>query len=125
MPRIRPGPAKKKKSAPAGRGSLCKPGPKLKAKLKAKAHAALAIGEVVRKRAETEAAVAQARRSHERLREAIDIIPEGIVFLDPEGRYILWNRKYAEIYSRSADLFEPGARLQDTLRIGFARGDYP
>jgi diguanylate cyclase (GGDEF)-like protein/PAS domain S-box-containing protein len=47
------------------------------------------------------------------------------VFLDAEGRYILWNKKYAEIYSRSSDLFEPGARLQDTIRIGVARGDYP
>jgi diguanylate cyclase (GGDEF)-like protein/PAS domain S-box-containing protein len=59
------------------------------------------------------------------LREAIDILPQGIVFLDAEGRYILWNKKYAEIYSRSSDLFEPGARLRDTIRIGVARGDYP
>ena len=47
------------------------------------------------------------------------------MFLDPEGRYILWNKKYSEIYSRSSDLFEPGARLEDTIRIGVARGDYP
>ena len=83
------------------------------------------IGEIVRRRAEAEAAVADARRSHERLREAIDILPQGIVFLDPEGRYILWNKKYSEIYSRSSDLFEPGARLEDTIRVGVARGDYP
>ena len=47
------------------------------------------------------------------------------MFLDAEGRYILWNKKYAEIYSRSSDLFKPGARLEDTIRIGVARGDYP
>jgi diguanylate cyclase (GGDEF)-like protein/PAS domain S-box-containing protein len=76
-------------------------------------------------RAEAEAAVAEARKSHERLREAIDILPQGIVFLDPEGRYILWNKKYSEIYGRSADLFKPGVRLQDTIRIGVERGDYP
>ncbi len=52
-------------------------------------------------------------------------MPEGIVFLDGEGRYVLWNAKYAEIYHRSADLFTPGAKLADTLRIGVARGDYP
>jgi diguanylate cyclase (GGDEF)-like protein/PAS domain S-box-containing protein len=79
----------------------------------------------VRTRAETEAAMADARKSHERLREAIDLLPEGIVFLDDEGRYILWNRKYAEIYQRSADLFAPGARLADTIRVGVERGDYP
>jgi diguanylate cyclase (GGDEF)-like protein/PAS domain S-box-containing protein len=85
----------------------------------------LEIGEMVRKRAEAEAAIADARKSHERLREAIDILPQGIVFLDSEGRYILWNEKYAEIYNRSADLFRPGARLADTIRVGVARGDYP
>ncbi len=79
----------------------------------------------MRKRAETEAAIAEARKSHERLREAIDILPQGIVFLDAEGRYILWNKKYAEIYNRSSDQFKPGARLQDTIRVGVERGDYP
>jgi diguanylate cyclase (GGDEF)-like protein/PAS domain S-box-containing protein len=83
------------------------------------------IAEIARTRAEAEAAIADARKSHERLREAIDILPQGIVFLDAEGRYILWNKKYAEIYSRSSDLFKPGARLEDTIRIGVARGDYP
>src|ERR1700744_6398606 len=67
----------------------------------------------------------QAREAETRLRAAIDALPEGIVFLDAEGRYVLWNQKYAEIYHRSADLFEPGARLIDTLRVGVARGDYP
>ncbi|MCP3462669.1 bifunctional diguanylate cyclase/phosphodiesterase [Bradyrhizobium sp. CCGUVB23] len=76
-------------------------------------------------RAEAEAAIADARKSHERLRQAIDILPQGIVFLDPEGRYVLWNKKYAEIYDRTADLFAEGARLEDTLRIGVARGEYP
>ncbi len=70
-------------------------------------------------------AEAQARSATERLREAIDLLPEGIVFLDAEGRYVLWNKRYAEIYHRSADLFAPGARLVDTLRVGVARGDYP
>lgn len=81
--------------------------------------------ELLRSRAEAEAAIAEARKSHERLRQAIDILPQGIVFLDAEGRYVLWNRKYAEIYSKTADLFAEGARLEDTLRIGVARGDYP
>jgi diguanylate cyclase (GGDEF)-like protein/PAS domain S-box-containing protein len=63
--------------------------------------------------------------AEQRLREAIEVLPEGIVFLDAEGRYILWNRQYAEIYAASADLLRPGARLADTLRIGVERGDYP
>ena len=80
---------------------------------------------VVRARAATQAALADAERAHARLRDAIDILPEGIVFLDAEGRYVLWNQTYADIYKRSADVFRVGAKLEDTLRVGVARGDYP
>jgi PAS domain-containing protein len=104
------------------RGVFQSPAPKLKVRARS---AAAEIGEMVRHRAEAEAAIADARRSSERLREAIDILPQGIVSLDAEGRYILWNKKYAEIYRASADLFKPGARLADTIRVGVARGDYP
>ena len=76
-------------------------------------------------RAALERAERQARQAETRLREAIDVLPEGIVFLDREGRYILWNKRYAEIYHRSADLFAEGRRLIDTLRIGVTHGDYP
>ena len=70
-------------------------------------------------------AEAETRLARDRLRDALEAIPEGVVFLDAEGRYVLWNKTYAEIYHRSADLFEPGARLIDTLREGVRRGDYP
>jgi len=88
-------------------------------------HPPAAPDELLQSRAEAEAAIAEARKSHERLRQAIEILPQGIVFLDAEGRYVLWNKKYAEIYSKTADLFAEGARLEDTLRVGVARGDYP
>jgi signal transduction histidine kinase len=70
-------------------------------------------------------ALERAALAEDRLRAAIDALPEGVVFLDPEGRYILWNQRYAEIYHRSADLFAPGRRLAETLSEGVARGDYP
>ena len=105
------------------RGRPVKPGPKPPAKRGRGPSAA--AGDSVRKRAEVDAAIAEARKSHERLREAIDILPQGVVFLDADGRYILWNKKYAEMYRRSSDLFKPGARLEDTIRLGVARGDYP
>src|SRR5712691_1653250 len=103
-------------------GRPAKPRPKFSA---SRPRVPVATGEIARKRAEVEAAIAEARKSHERLREAIDILPQGIVFLDADGRYVLWNKKYAEIYNRSSDLFKPGARLEDTIRIGVERGDYP
>jgi diguanylate cyclase (GGDEF)-like protein/PAS domain S-box-containing protein len=99
-----------------------KPAPKLALCVR---HCRDEADDIARTRAEAEAAIAEARQSSERLREAIDILPQGIVFLDAEGRYVLWNKKYAEIYNRSSDQFRRGARLQDTLRVGVARGDYP
>jgi diguanylate cyclase (GGDEF)-like protein/PAS domain S-box-containing protein len=126
MPMIRPKKIKKTTKAAAGTRRPPatrhiavrpkKPDPKLGARV---------AGDVDRMRAEAETAIAEARKSHERLRQAIDILPQGIVFLDADGRYILWNKKYSEIYSRSSDLFKPGARLQDTIRVGVERGDYP
>ena len=104
---------KHKKAKARGDRPHSRPAGKARAEAsRARRRAAAEIGEIVRKRAEAEAAIAEARKSHERLREAIDILPQGIVFLDAEGRYILWNKKYAEIYNRSSDLFEPGARLR-------------
>jgi diguanylate cyclase (GGDEF)-like protein/PAS domain S-box-containing protein len=121
MPMIRPSKPKKPKPRAMIRkaGRPAWPRPKLVGR-----HASIAR-EIARTRTEAESAIAEARKSHERLVEAINLLPQGIVFLDADGRYILWNRKYAEIYNRSSDLFRPGARLQDTIRIGVARGDYP
>src|SRR5215203_2786569 len=121
MPKKKPGTTRKPKRAAIVRF----PGRPAKPEVKLPTGRRNAVGEIVLKRAEAEAAIAEARKSHERLREAIDILPQGIVFLDADGRYILWNKKYAEIYNRSSDLFVPGARLQDTIRIGVERGDYP
>jgi signal transduction histidine kinase len=71
------------------------------------------------------AAEARARLAEARLEEVLDAIPEGVVLLDSEGRYVQWNAAYAEIYHRSADLFAAGRRLVDVLRVGVERGDYP
>jgi diguanylate cyclase (GGDEF)-like protein/PAS domain S-box-containing protein len=121
MPKKKPRTIRKPKQAAIVRfpGRPAKPEAKLPTSRRS------AAGEIVLKRAEVDDAIAEARKSHERFREAIDILPQGVVFLDAEGRYILWNKKYAEMYRRSSDLFKPGARLEDTIRVGVARGDYP
>jgi diguanylate cyclase (GGDEF)-like protein/PAS domain S-box-containing protein len=98
---------------------------RMKRRIKPSGEASRLIDSATQARAEADAAIAEARQAHARLRDAIDILPEGIVFLDAEGRYVLWNQQYADIYRRSADVFKLGAKLEDTLRIGVARGDYP
>ena len=72
-----------------------------------------------------QAAEARATNAERRLKAVIDALPEGVVLLDQDRRYILWNERYSQIYRRSADLFAVGVRLMDTLRIGVERGDYP
>ena len=52
-------------------------------------------------------------KTHNRLKEAIDILPEGMVILDAEDRYVAWNKRYAEIYSRTADMLSVGGSLQE------------
>src|SRR6187402_2594571 len=121
MPKKKPRTIRKPKQAAIVRF----PGRPAKPEVKLPTGSRHAAGETVLKRAEMDAAIAEARKSHERLREAIDILPQGVVFLDAEGRYILWNKKYAEMYRRSSDLFKPGVRLEDTIRVGVERGDYP
>jgi PAS domain S-box-containing protein len=66
-----------------------------------------------------------ARAAHERLRDALEVVPEGLALFDADDRYVLWNRRYAEIYAESASEICVGARFEDALRAGLARGQYP
>ena len=81
MPTIRPTKPKKKKRAPMTLLPVrqMRPHPR-----PGRPNPSADSAEVARTRAEMEAAITEARKSHERLREAIDILPEGIVFLDDE-----------------------------------------
>jgi signal transduction histidine kinase/ActR/RegA family two-component response regulator len=76
-------------------------------------------------RQELEAAQARAALAEQRLGSVLDALPEGVVLLDAEGRYVRWNLAYAEMYHRSSDLFKVGRRLVDVLKVGVQRGDYP
>jgi diguanylate cyclase (GGDEF)-like protein/PAS domain S-box-containing protein len=47
------------------------------------------------------------------------------VILDSDDRYILWNRRYAEVYAESRDVLAPGVSFEEMLRIGLGCGQYP
>lgn len=40
-------------------------------------------------------------------------------------RYVLWNRRYEQLYAESGDKIVKGMRFEDTLRAGLERGQYP
>jgi diguanylate cyclase (GGDEF)-like protein/PAS domain S-box-containing protein len=63
-------------------------------------------------------------QAHAQLVDAFDIVPEGLVLLDPKGRYVRWNRKFAELYDTALDKIAVGASFADSVRAGVERGHY-
>ena len=76
-------------------------------------------------KANAERAELAARSAHTRLIEALDVVPEGLAILDADDRYVLWNKRYAELYTDSFDAIAPGMSFEEVLRFGLARGQYP
>jgi PAS domain-containing protein len=85
-------------------------------------HAEKALTEA---KSNAERAEAAARAAHTTLIDALDVVPEGLVILDADDRYVLWNRRYAEAYADSLDVIAPGVSFEETLRFGLSRGQYP
>ena len=59
-----------------------------------------------------------------RIWAAIEAIPDGFVLYDREERLLTCNQRYRDIYSVSAPAMQPGARFEDILRYGLARGQH-
>jgi diguanylate cyclase (GGDEF)-like protein/PAS domain S-box-containing protein len=68
--------------------------------------------------------VEELEQAHAQLVEAFEIVPEGLVLLDAKGRYIRWNRKFAELYDTALDKIAVGSSFADSIRAGVERGHY-
>lgn len=55
-----------------------------------------------------------------RLRSILDMLPQAICVFDAEDRYVLWNQKYAELYSDIARHLRPGIPFEEILKISLA-----
>ncbi|HTV28212.1 MAG TPA: PAS domain S-box protein [Xanthobacteraceae bacterium] len=75
--------------------------------------------------AKAEHATAEASAAHTRLREAFEVVPEGLALFDADDRYVLWNGRYAELYAQTPNAIRVGARFEDVLRAGLAADQYP
>jgi diguanylate cyclase (GGDEF)-like protein/PAS domain S-box-containing protein len=60
-----------------------------------------------------------------RLKDAIENIPEGFMLLDAELTLKICNRRMLDLYPASAPAFLPGNSLEQILRYGAKRGEYP
>jgi PAS domain S-box-containing protein len=56
------------------------------------------------------------------LLDAIESMSEGFALFDHDDRYVVTNSRYREMYPDRADLFAPGTRYEDMLRISAERG---
>jgi len=69
--------------------------------------------------------VADTNDAYANLRLAFDAVPEGVALFDHQDRYVLWNRRYEELYTFGTTKIAVGTRFEDTLRAGLACGTYP
>nr|WP_249139086.1 PAS domain S-box protein [Actibacterium sp. MT2.3-13A] len=70
------------------------------------------------------AAVEQAERSRRLLYDAVNTLPDAFAYYDAEDRLVLFNRKYREFFNRTGEGIRLGAKFEDILREGLARGQY-
>lgn len=63
--------------------------------------------------------------SYQRLKFIIEMLPQAICVFDAEDRYVLWNERYAELYSEIAGHLRQGMSFEEILEISLASGDMP
>ena len=64
------------------------------------------------------------RRADQRLRDAIESIPDAFVLWDAEDRLALCNEHYREFYPTVRDLLKPGIKFEDLMRRSVELGQY-
>ena len=64
--------------------------------------------------------VTEQRQAESRLRDAIESINAGFAMFDPDDRLVIWNQRYADLWSASADAAIPDGRerIEGLLRRG-------
>ena len=61
------------------------------------------------------------RRAFDRLREAVDVMPEGLAVFDADERLVAWNTLYAELMTDGRAPLSEGAPLADILAAAARR----
>ncbi|MEM9096528.1 MAG: ATP-binding protein [Pseudomonadota bacterium] len=69
--------------------------------------------------------VAAAQRMERLLTETIEALADGLVVFDRDDRLVVCNSKFRDLYKVTAPIIRPGARFEDLLLYGVARGQYP
>ncbi|WP_158275525.1 PAS-domain containing protein [Maritimibacter sp. 55A14] len=67
----------------------------------------------------------RAERAEQRLRDAINALPAGFWLFDGDGRLVMFNDFFCELYEVSAPAVRIGATSEEILRYGLDLGEYP
>jgi diguanylate cyclase (GGDEF)-like protein/PAS domain S-box-containing protein len=59
------------------------------------------------------------------LRDILDTIPDAVAAYNACGQLVMFNDAYKQFYAVSAPAIKLGAKFEDILRYGLARGQYP
>ncbi|WP_084649807.1 PAS domain S-box protein [Stappia stellulata] len=81
----------------------------------------VAVVRDIARRKETER---QLREAQDRLRGAIEALPDAFVLYDADDRLVVCNQRYRDLYALSADVITHGLRFEEMLRHGVALGQY-
>ena len=63
-------------------------------------------------------------RALEKLREAIDAMPDGLAFYDADDHLVLWNSRYAEVNPELSSNLKAGMTFREIIEIGLTEGLY-
>lgn len=74
--------------------------------------------------ASTRKAEERATEAHQRLMDALENIDDGFALFDNNDLLVICNVQFRTIYWRSHAALFPGARFEDIVRTGIARGEY-
>ena len=69
-------------------------------------------------------AEAEARRSADLLRGAVDALDDAFVLYDPEDRLVMCNQRHRDIYPESAVMMEAGRSFEEIVRYAAENGQY-
>ena len=79
---------------------------------------------VIEARNEAESALEKARIANQLLLEAFEVVPEALALFDGQGRFVIWNKKYEELYQAPIGL-RVGMTFEESLRIALAYKQFP
>ena len=63
--------------------------------------------------------------AHQRMRDAIEALPEAFSIYDSDDRLVMCNARYRDLYAHSNQSMKVGESFENILRAGLAAGQYP